>query len=127
VSGEFCNNNKSIHEVQSLKLCVAFGKKKTKSGEFCNNNKSIHEVQSLKLCVAFGNKLSFVSVNGSINMTFNLVNPLAIDNYFAWQKSSKDLGVIIIQGIELFCHDFYPLRMLGGFSVVPRLNVGSER
>jgi len=64
-------------------------KKKTKSGEFCNNNKSIHEVQSLKLCVAFGKKLSFVSSNGSISMPFNLVNPLAIDNYFARQKSSE--------------------------------------
>ena len=76
--------------------------------------KSVCKINALLLVVSFGNKPSFVTFQGTVRFSFDLINPTATNNIHLWPPRNKRAGTIFHEGRELSIHSMTPFSIFIG-------------
>ncbi|GMP97539.1 hypothetical protein CsSME_00045758 [Camellia sinensis var. sinensis] len=68
-----------------------------------------------------GNRSSFVTLNRTIRMSFDLVNPFATNNTLSWWKVNYILGMSFIDSLQFSSHSLLPKMVKASLSIESRL------
>ena len=76
--------------------------------------KSVCKINVVLLVVSFGNEPSFVTFQGTVSFSFDLINPVATNKNHEWPPRNKRRGSIFHEGRELNIHSMSRLSIFIG-------------
>lgn len=90
------------------------GKEDANCGDLDDGAEGFEVVEPNLLTNALGDKASFVVINGTVKIGFEVIHPLSADDMHMQVKRNQKPGSIVKQGTKLLSHSMMPMWMTKG-------------